>query len=201
MIKGFPKHLLDDVNYVKQSISTRTSASNLALINEKKCSYLVKGDIISFPYRIYYQDVFDNGTGRFSPTQQLIYHCIFSRHHSGFTRQKHIDAILLLDEIPYWTFPYILKVCDEYVVEVLERVYTNLYQRNNAELKLFCIENIELFCLSYARMISYWNEFYRCRNGSYLYKNYIGKKLFHDCLGYTRSMNKLIASRKKEITA
>ncbi len=196
MIKGFPKHLLGDVNFVKASISTRTSTSSGIEQSENKCNYLIQGDTISFSCRIYYKDVFDNGTGRFSPTQQLIYHCIFSRHYNGFTRQKHIEAILSLDEIPYWTFPYILKVCDEYVVEILECVYENIYQRNNDELKLFCIENIESFCLSYARMISYWNEFYRNRNGCYQYKNYIGKKLFHDCFGYTRSMNKLISSRK-----
>ena len=196
MIRGFPKHLLDDANYVKQLISTRTSTSSGAPTSENRCSYLVKGDSISFPYRVYYQDVFEKEVGRFSPIQQLIYHCIFSRHHNGFTRQKHIDAILLLDEIPYWIFPYILKVCDEYVVEILESVYTNLYERNNDDLKIFCHENIELFCLSYARMVSYWNEFYRCRNGSYPYKTYIGKKLFHDCFGYSCSMNKLLTTSK-----
>lgn len=188
---SFSKHLLDDVNYVKQLISTRTSTSSGDGESENRCSYLVKGDIISFPYRIYYKDVFEKSIGRFSPTQQLIYHCMFSRHHNGFTREKHIDAILLLDEIPYCAFPYIIKVSDEYVIKILECVYGHLYQRNNNELKLFCIDNLASFCVSHDRMVSYWNEYYRHRNGSYTYKNYIGRKLFHDCFGYTYSMEKL----------
>lgn len=51
---------------------------------------------------------------------------------------------------------------------------------------LFCLENIESFCKSYNRMISYWNEYYK-----YKYKDfqqYIGRKLFRECFGYSKSM-------------
>lgn len=123
----------------------------------------------------------------FSHEQKLIYHCIFSRSCDGFVRQRHIEAILS-DNYPFWAFPFILKVSDEYVMEIVEIIYEKLRFCNTTEMKEFCLVNLQQFIRSHDRMISYWNEFYRER--CFRYKNYVGKKLYENCFGYTRSMEK-----------
>lgn len=44
-------------------------------------------------------------------------------------------------------------------------------------------------------MISYWNEYYRDKGKHY--KDYIGQKLFIQCFGYTRSMERKIRNTRK----
>jgi len=87
-----------------------------------------------------------------------------------------------------WAIPYIVKVCDEYVAEILEMAYRILKEQDTERIKIFCLENVQSFCKSYARMTSYWNEFYR-----YRYRNfhqYIGRKLFRECFGYSRVLER-----------
>ena len=155
--------------------------------SDQQIEYLQYGNVVKFPYRIYYVDIQDSVFNQFSDTEKAILHCIYSRCCDGYVREKHIKA-LLSTAYPDWTIPYIVKVCDEYVIEILETVYTVLQNQDNERIKHFCMENKKSFCLSYNRMISYWNEFYR--KECYHYKNYIGRKLFIECFGYTRSMER-----------
>jgi len=90
-------------------------------------------------------------------------------------------------DFPDWSIPYIVKVCDEYVIEILQLVYEELKGKDTEAIKYFCKNNRQAFCKSYNRMISYWNEFYR--NDCYRYENYIGSKLFIECFGAKRTMN------------
>ncbi|MCL2816900.1 MAG: hypothetical protein FWD39_00745 [Clostridiales bacterium] len=127
-----------------------------------------------------------------SATEKTILHCIYSRSCDGYIREKHVRA-LLSEEFPAWAIPYIVKVCDEYILEILQVVYENLKERNTDEIKRFCAANREVFCKSYDRMTSYWNEYYRTWNEYYGHdcyelKNYAGRKLFVECFGATRPM-------------
>ena len=117
----------------------------------------------------------------------MILHCIYSRSCDGFVRQKHLNSLLLMD-YEDWAIPYIVKICDEYVVEILEMTYDILKDQDTERIKRFCLENIVSFCKSYSRMISYWNEFYRYRYNNF--QQYIGRKLFRECFGYSRSMER-----------
>lgn len=137
---------------------------------------------LSFPYRIYSDDISDDFMSQFTTNQQKILHCIYSRHSNGFVREKHIKA-LFLSEIDFLTVPYIFKVCDEYILEIIEIVYSNLKQRNNEDFILFCEQNKICFFKSYSRMISYWNEYYRDKYPNF--NVYIGKKLFEECFGFS----------------
>ncbi len=155
--------------------------------------YFLNGDEIHFPYRIYNLDINDDDLKSLTQTEQNIIHCIYTRSSNGYVREKHLKALLKTD-FEEFALPYILKICDEYIVEILELTYEVLKDRDNNDLKQFCIENQKSFCTSHNRMISYWNEFY---SGRYYdknvkiypkYKNYIGKKLFKEIFGYTRSL-------------
>lgn len=119
----------------------------------------------------------------------MIYHCIFSRSYDGYVRQKHIE-VLLDSATSEWAMPYIIKICDEYVKEILEIVYQKLNGRNCEKYKKLCDINFDYFKLGHCRMISYWNEYYRYE--CYRYQEYIGKKLYGECFGYNKTGQKSI---------
>lgn len=180
--EGFPIGLRDDVSKVVNlipNVNVGTSENNI--------QYILNGETIKFPYRVYFLDASNEILNKLTLRQQMVLHCIYSRSCDGFIRQSHLQALLLM-EYEDLAIPYIVKICDEYVVEILEMTYTILKEQNTERIKSFCHENDKLFCKSYARMISYWNEFYRDR--CYHYHKYIGRKLFEECLGYSRSLER-----------
>lgn len=182
---SFPIEYKSDVEYVCSLIP---SYPREELRTEEASSWLLSsGEKISVPYRIYFEDCMEEGEARFTPIQKIIYHCLFSRSNNGFIRQKHIEA-LLKAELPDWAIPYILKICDEYVVEILETVYQSLKDRDTTKFKEICKINFQRLRYGHSRMISYWNVYYReiCPN----YRKYVGRALYKECFGYTRAMEK-----------
>ena len=182
---GFPNYLRDDVTTAVGMIPHKTYNNGSNGVSQDTIQYFQDNTLIRFPYRIYYIDSSDEVIDNLSLRQKMILHCIYSRSCDGFVRQKHMYSLLQMD-YEDWAIPYIVKICDEYVVEILEMTYNILKEQDTERIKRFCLENIVPFCKSYNRMISYWNEFYRYRNNNF--QKYIGRKLFRDCFGYSRSM-------------
>ncbi|MBE6846428.1 MAG: hypothetical protein E7508_12205 [Ruminococcus sp.] len=187
--KGFPKFLESDVKYVCSNIPFNTYRRVTEAESDEKSTWKISDkDSVSIPYRIYLTDCVEKAEENFTDIQTVIYHCIFTRSCNGFVREKHIRALLEAD-VPYWAVPYILKVCDEYVVQILEAVYERLSEADTMLYKEIWRLNPKKFICGYSRMISYWNEFYR--DECPIFKDYIGKALFEKCFGYTRSMEKI----------
>lgn len=182
---GFPAELSKDVYKVVKHIPIGTYNNINSSVTELRYNYTLNGGLIKIPYRIYLPDT---ATMKLNDQQRTIAHCLFSRSCDGYVRQKHIEALLAAD-YPDWAIPYIVKVCDEYVVEILEAVYAKISPQNNERLKRFWQENAKLFYISYQRMASYWNEFYRGQR--YRFHQYIGRKLFRECFGYSRKFAKI----------
>jgi len=184
---GFPFVSEEIVNRAINNMPLETyNNSGIRFTNDMKIEYFMGQTQICFPYRLYTVAINDSILSKLDFTERMVLHCIYSRSCNGFVREKHITA-LLAENSPDWTMPYVVKVCDEYVVEILQAVYENLKGRNTDIFKNFCAENWVSFCKSYNRMISYWNEFYRsdcCR-----YEDYVGRKLFIECFGAKRTMN------------
>lgn len=181
---AFPKQLKDDVEFVIKQISLDSCCESGEFITFQNVLWKLKnGESICFPYRIYFIEKLVNPNEIFTPTQEIIYHCIFSRSCDGYVREKHIAAILKV-ETPDWVIPYIIKICDEYVLEILELVYNKLSEIDTSVYKEICRLNSGQFLLGYNRMISYWNEYYRkkCCNIC----DYVGKKLYEECFGYVK---------------
>lgn len=179
---GFPKQLGTSVCCVCDQIPMRTYHNVGRAASENQLSWLLPdGQAIAFPFRLYILDGVPVGV--FTPVQQTIYHCLFSRSCDGFVRERHIGA-LLEGEPPLWAIPYILKVCDEYVVEILELIYGRLAQRDTKWYRQLFSFNPRALLSGYNRMISYWNAYYRHRWSSY--RQYVGYRLYRECFGYTR---------------
>lgn len=182
---GFPIELKTDLYVVFQYITEKTYDDIKIKETKRNCSYtLLNGEAINFPYRIYYLDIYENISEFFSFEQKMIYHAIFTRSCNGFIREKHLKAILSVS-YPDWIIPYIVKLSDEYVIEILEDIYEKIYKKDIEKLKIFCELNLVNFLISYDRMISYWNVYYR--NKYIFYKDYIGYNLFQKCFGYNKN--------------
>lgn len=190
LAKAFPKEYSSDVKAVCSAFRS------VAPINDHNVFYfdhttewqLTSGESITVPYRICVKDELAL-LCKLTDTQELIYHCVGSRNPNGYVRQKHIEALLSTD-LPEWVLPYIIKICDEYIIEILETVYQRLQGRNCEVYKTLCRLNLDYIKLGHSRMISYWNEFYRW--DCYRYNDYIGKKLYSECFGYRKTGQKTI---------
>ena len=90
--------------------------------------------------------------------------------------------------IEQWVIPFIVKLCDEYVLEILEVIYNKWKERDNTDIQNFCLINKTAIRKSYSRMISYWNEYYRGYENNF--RKYLGRSLFRECLGYDRTFEK-----------
>lgn len=184
---AFPSALSEDVRFVWNHLLTHypSDAADVIFRRDATIWQLLDGECITIPYRIYLADHGALFPVPLTADQQIVFHCILSRSHDGHVRERHIKELLDMDP-PHWALPYIIKVCDEYVVEILELVYTHLSGTDTSAYQALCRLNLQQFLYSHARMVSYWNEFGRW--DCYRYRNYIGKALFETCFGYTRSM-------------
>lgn len=187
-VDGFPSNLRYEVTTVVRLIPHETYNNVSIGTSEQTIKYSSNNALIEFPYRMYFINLSDNDIDKLSSQQKMILHCIYTRSCDGFVRQQHLHSLLLMDYAD-WAIPYIVKLCDEYIVEILEMTYDILKEQDTERIKIFCLENAESFCKSYCRMISYWNEYYR-----YRYKNfhkYIGRKLFRECFGYSKLVEQM----------
>lgn len=183
---GFPLDMLQTINKIIEYIPNLTSHDVWFSAHAERITYSLSEQTISFPYRVYFDEIEEDIFFNMRDIEKLIINCIYSRSFDGYVREKHIRRLLSM-EYPKWAIPYIVKICDEYIVEIIQLVYENLKDKNTDDIKNFCGNNYNSFCKSYNRMISYWNEFYRW--DCYRYENYVGRKLFLECFGASRKMN------------
>lgn len=188
---GFPDYLHQDV-YRVLDLMEREASIDFGLFHTDSAVFfrLSDGQQVAVPDRIYLEDA---GSAPLIGIQQLIFHCIFTRSQDGYCRERHLLA-LFRQEIPEWAFPYLLKLSDDYVTEIVQALYRNLQQHPLPTLPAFCRNNLQQFLRCHDRMIGYWNEFYRfdCPH----YRDYVGKKLFSQQLGYQKNMEKSRISNK-----
>lgn len=188
---GFPYELQNKVHNVVGKMSLRTY-NNISHGVSEECTdeeyVLLDGSTVTFPYRVYFIDDEKIYNELEDKEEQFIYSCIYTRSCDGYVRQKHLRKIIKKD-YPQWCMPYILKLSSEYVVEIIDDIYEYMETRDNTLFQIFCENNPYIFRYSYSRMVSYWNEHYRCR--CYKFHNYVGYKLYKKCFGYSRKYNRL----------
>lgn len=118
----------------------------------------VGGEELAIPYRIYdqgYEVVFDQLT----ETQSILYSCLLTRHHDGHVRQRYLERILSVHEP--WVVPFVVQLTGEYVIQIFETVEAQLPTLDPVLYGRFIRDNQAYFQTTYARMISYWDCYYR----------------------------------------
>ncbi|MGA4722193.1 hypothetical protein [Fictibacillus nanhaiensis] len=186
--EGFPVDVRDDVNIVVGLLTDQKSSEVfLNNISPDSVQYIQDTNVIQFPYRLYLLDTSETYIEHLNDRQRMVLHCIYSRSFDGYVRENHLLS-LLQSNYEDWVIPYIVKLCDEYVLEIIEMTYNHLRTQDTERIKRFCMENRVAFSRSYDRMPSYWNEYHR-----YKYKNfqhYVGRKLFRECFGYSNALGR-----------
>lgn len=185
--ESFPKELNKDLQEVLRIIPKKTFNNVRNGCTEKVIEYRCNHVMIKIPYRMYFIDAKISKIRNLTDVQKVMLYCIYTRSCDGYIREKYLNELLKI-HFNDWMIPFIVKLCDEYVVEILEVIYNQLKYRNNNDIKAFCLENKSMLNKSYSRMISYWNEYYR--NSEFDYHKYVGWKLFKECLGYDKSFEK-----------
>lgn len=184
--KAFPEELHDDLS--EAIVVLIQNDGNVGHIEGNgSIRYRLFDECIRMPYRNYFDDISCDALDDLTSTQRAILSCIYTRNCDGYVREKYLKEVLQ-EKIEYWQIPFIVKLCDEYVLEILETAFRALQHRNNEDIKEFCLDNKDAIRRSYSRMISYWDVYYRREYP--ILSNYIGKALFRECFGYNRSFER-----------
>lgn len=184
---AFPSDLRENLDVVMKVLPNKTFSDIRIITSREVITYIFDNNIIEIPYRMYLVDVADAEYETLSCIQKQILCCIYTRSCNGHIREKYLRKLLDM-QFEQWGIPFIIKLCDEYVLEILEIIYSKLKERNNTDIQSFCLKNKALINKSYSRMISYWNEYYREQEVDF--RKYIGKRLFRECMGYDRTFER-----------
>lgn len=117
------------------------------------------GEPVTIPERIYNPEPKSFRT--LTDTQQLMLHCLYSRHHNGFVRQSHLRGILGSRED--WVAPFVVRLIGEYVLPIVQDIEAALVAdpAERKRLARFAVENPAFIDLTRQRAVSYWNVYYR----------------------------------------
>ncbi len=92
--------------------------------------------------------------------QPHILDVLLTRHHNGFVRARALARILSGDPA-IWTFPFIIELTGEYVVEILQQVEDGFEQLDPEALARFVADNPAFVAVTRQRVESYWDCYYR----------------------------------------
>jgi hypothetical protein len=158
LVMAFPPMLRKDVTAALEGIGPLKLSSGRSILVS------VEGSQVVIPYRIYGPEP-PPGTARgLSTVQQAAVHCIYTRHHDGFVRQRHLRAVI--DRSESWIVPFVVQLVGEYVIEILNDIADALDLATpespaSQRFGRFVIENPQFFETTCRRVVSYWNAYYR----------------------------------------
>jgi len=113
---------------------------------------------LSIPYRIYVEPP-SLQAGPLTALQSELLDCLFTRHHDGLVRQRHLERIIRSGN--RWLPCYVIPLVGEYVVEILRVIQANLPYFNTSIYSDFVRANPRFLELTGKRVESYWNCYYR----------------------------------------
>lgn len=183
MKKAFPNRFENDIECLFNELEFQADHFH-SHVEE----YCVNEELISIPCRIYIDfEIFDMES--LSCLQKRIVLCYFTRHHNGYTREKCLKRILESGTISDFELPYLILLCGEYVLQITTEAFNGIRMVTDNDIIQFISKNYNQIQRLEARMISYWNEYYRRSvdgitfNRDYLkWENYIG----HNILSYLK---------------
>ncbi|WP_224337439.1 hypothetical protein [Streptomyces olivaceus] len=125
----------------------------------------VQDETVIIPSRIYNEEPSPDLHRPLNPTQQAILQCLYTRHHDGLVRQRHLEQIVACDEP--WVVPFVMQLVGEYVPEILEAItkgLPGLFTPGPVQRRLygeFIGRNPAFFARTERRVVSYWTCYYR----------------------------------------
>jgi hypothetical protein len=165
LVAAFPTRLASDV----QSVLAVMPEARLAPMMPFEVE--VQGETVVIPSRIYNEEQGASLKRPLAGTQQVILHCLYSRHSDGRVRQRHLEQIVASGEP--WVVPFVVQLAGEYVLEILEAIgrgLPGLAVPGSAQRRLygeFIARNPAFFARTERRVVSYWSCYYRWKYGAF----------------------------------
>jgi len=165
LVAAFPARLASDV----QSVLAVMPEARLAPMMPFEVE--VQGETVVIPSRIYNEEPGASLKRPLAGTQQVILHCLYSRHSDGRVRQRHLEQIVASGEP--WVVPFVVQLAGEYVLEILEAIgrgLPGLAVPGSAQRRLygeFIARNPAFFARTERRVVSYWSCYYRWKYGAF----------------------------------
>ncbi len=153
LIQSLPLALHDDVRTALSALPEDRYSHNWTFF-----SLRLGREFLSIPHRVYLDPPFLQ-TVRLTPLQSESLDCLFTRHHDGIVRQKHLARIIRSQNI--WVPCFVVPLVGEYVVEILQVIQENLTYLDTSTYADFVRANPEFLALTEQRVISYWDCYYR----------------------------------------
>jgi hypothetical protein len=125
----------------------------------------VDGETVTLPVRIYAAEVASATVAALSPDERLVLHCLYTRHHDGFVRARHLDPVLAADAA--WAVPFVVHLIGEYVLEIVQTIAGRLdlgpASADRTRYGEFVRGNRRYVQTVASRVVSYWNCYHRAR--------------------------------------
>lgn len=147
--------LAADVNAVLKALPMPRTAPTRETIG----AITLGGEPLQIPARIYCDEALSEIIASLTETQQRVLHCLYTRHHDGFVRQRHLGFLLASNEV--WTAPFVVQLVGEYVLPIVVQIERELGALHEAHFSAFLMENEAFLRLTSARVRSYWNAYFR----------------------------------------
>ncbi|MDN2712405.1 hypothetical protein O0880_23555 [Janthinobacterium sp. SUN118] len=154
--QAFPAVLADTLAHLLPALSSGQPHAPAGVFEVRQ-----DGHLLRIPLRTYYGREQLLACTRLPGDAGVIALCLGTRHHDGHLRE-HCVAQLLRQERP-WTVPFLVHLCGEYVLEIVERIGAALPAWNADALARHLRENPAYVATLERRVASYWNCYYRRR--------------------------------------
>ena len=122
------------------------------------------GEVLAVPTRVYFPEPSILRTMFLSGERADILSCLYSRHHDGIVRERHVRRLLQSNYA--WVPPFVVQLAGEYVLEIIEVLAANLDRLQTEPYRRFVAQNPDFVALTRQRVISYWDCYYRATHAN-----------------------------------
>ncbi|WP_371622162.1 hypothetical protein OG245_04005 [Streptomyces sp. NBC_01116] len=162
---AFPSRLAGDVRRVLTAMPESVTAPTTPFEVE------VRGETVAIPSRVYNEEPNTECGRTLSETRRTILHCLYSRHHDGRVRRRHLERIVASGEP--WAVPFVVQLVGEHVLEIITSIaqgLPGLAEPGSAQRRLygeFIARNPGFFARTERRVVSYWSCYHRREYGAF----------------------------------
>ncbi|MFD8481160.1 hypothetical protein [Kitasatospora sp. NPDC059673] len=159
LIAAFPPELADDA---RAMLAVMPPAGHTT---DRGFTVLVNGRRVVVPVRIYHDEPSAEAAAALTRRQRQLLHCLYTRHHNGRIRQRHLERIVASTDP--WVVPFVLQLASEYVLVILCLIHGKLAglaapgTEGRRVYGRFVADNPAYFALTGQRVLSYWNCYHR----------------------------------------
>lgn len=148
IIEAYPTALAGEAAVVAATMIARA-----ATLSPNGFRVVVAGQVVTVPERLYVDRL---------PALKMngpAVACLLTRHYDGFVRQRALSQILRVNA--EWSIPFVVRLAGEYVMEIIAEIEERFAELPSDHMGAFVRANSDFIRLTRARVISYWNCYFR----------------------------------------